>query len=528
MPPSFPPRPVPASRPRARPTPVAILLAAGALLASGPAVRATELDYLPVGDPIEAELRVLDLLDPGEGPRFALRRLHSRPLQVFEIPESPRPPGHLRAWSWRRIERWRARDLGTPADGTTPRLADWRPDPETALQLSAAVEGRGDWDERDTGFHRGSGFHGRASARVDRWLLHSHVVAGHFPGGRAWADPVVTGTDFILHTEESFVAYTPEGGRWAAQFGRSRWHWGPGEEASLLLSRTSPPLTALALRASLPAFRLDFTALHATLGAAAGEQLAAHRLEWQPHDRLRLGVSEAARYRSDGWDPLYAAGIVPYVLVQRVQAEDEPDSSGALRNNVLLGVDAAWRVADGTRIYGEFLLDDLHSESNDNPDKLAFQLGLEGAATALGRRVTWGTEYTRVSRWVYTSFFGRAFAARGEPIGFPTGPDARRVRVRGALDLSLSLQMLAAVALTERGANGLDEPYLPGGPRPDPWEFEGVTERAREAEAGARWWPASGVDVTLRGRWRRTENAGHVPGAGDDRFGASLELRLVR
>jgi len=56
--------------------------------------------------------------------------------------------------------------------------------------------------------------------------------------------------------------------------------------------------------------------ISATLRSGSGEQLAAHRIEWQPWDALRLGLSEAARYRSASWQPLYLAGILPYIMVQ--------------------------------------------------------------------------------------------------------------------------------------------------------------------------------------------------------------------
>lgn len=497
--------------------------AAAALLLAAPRTgRASTFEFLPVGDPLEAELRILDLL--GRGPE-RLVRLHSRPLQSFELPGDA-GAGPAERIALQRIGRWRARDLGFAGSaGTTPRLIQREFPDSSALEVSAGIEGGGELDENDSRFLRGSGLHLRSSLRADRWLLTSHLVAGHYPGGQSFADPLVDGTDFIIHAEESYVAYSPAGGRWSAAFGRGRWHWGPGEEASLLISKTSPALTGLAARASLPALRLDFSTLHVTLGNAAGEQLAAHRIEWQASDGLRLGVSEAARYRSDGWRPLYAVGVIPYVLVQRLEAEDEPDSSAALRNNVLVSVDAAWRIAPGTRVYGELLVDDLHSETGDNPDKLAFQLGLEGVGLVAGRRVAWGTEYTRLTRWVYTSYFGRTFAARGEPIGFPTGPDARRLRVRGTLDLNVASQLLGSVALTDRGENALDDPYLPGDPDRESWSFEGAVTRVREAEVGARWWPASGVDVTLSGRWLRVEPEG---GATDHRFGAALALRLIR
>src|SRR4029077_969705 len=134
------------------------------------------------------------------------------------------------------------------------------------------------------------------------WLAYSHLIFGQVESSRTFADPIVANTDFTTFTEESYLAYTARSGRWAAQFGRSRWHWGPGDEASLMLSKTSAPLTGLGMRASVPALKLDFAALNATRQSTAGEQLAVHRIEWQPYDRLRLGLCEAARYQSPRWE----------------------------------------------------------------------------------------------------------------------------------------------------------------------------------------------------------------------------------
>lgn len=503
-------------------------LLAAALLALAAPVRATPLDHLPVGDPLEAELRILDLLEPRGRSPFALPRLHSRPLHVFEIPAVP-AEDVARAIAFERIARWRARDLPGPAAGrTTPRLFAAGAGDDAALELSAALEGRAVLTRDTARVGRASGLQLRAGARIERWVLHSHLVAGHVPGGRRFADPLIAGSDLIVHTEDTWLGHVAASGRWAVRAGRTRWHWGPGEEGSLLLSRTAPAITGVSAHARFPALRLDVAALHATLAAAAGEHLAAHRVEWQARDGLRLGLAEAARYRADRWDLLYAAGVVPYVLVQRLAAEDEPDSAAAHRNNVMIALDAAWRVADGTRIYGELLLDDVRAEAGDHPHKLAWQLGLEGAGTVTGRRITWGVELTRISRWVYTSFFGRTHAARGEPVGFFTGPDARRVRVRGALDLSASFQVLAAATHTTRGEGRLDDPFVPGVTGGGGWSFAGVAESAREAEAGLRWWPASGVDLAVSGGFRRVRDAGHLAGAAAGEGFASLSLRLIR
>jgi hypothetical protein len=311
-------------------------------------------------------------------------------------------------------------------------------------------------------------------------------------------------------------------------FGRGRWHWGPGLEGSLILSRTAAPITALSMRGTLESFRLTGTVVNSTLESAAGEQFSAHRLEWQPIDALRIGASEAVRYQASGWEWLYASGVFPYAVAQRLLTQDEPDSSAAHRNNILAGMDVSWRVAPGTRLYGEIAVDDLSAETSTNPDKIAWQVGWDGTGMLRGQRLSWNAELTRVWRYVYTSFFGRVYEAQNRSIGYPSGPDARRVSVRLLWDPNADWQALARVTSTDQGENDLDEPYFPGTPKPDGSTFEGIVERSREIELGLRWWPAGGIDVAVRGAWRTTDNAGHVSGARTSDWLGTLELHLVR
>jgi len=343
------------------------------------------------------------------------------------------------------------------------------------------------------------------------------------------AEPTLRGTENITHTAETYFAYSAASRHWGVQFGRSRWHWGPGEEGSLLLSETAVPITGLAFHARLEPLHADGTALSATLATAAGEQLAAHRLEWQPGDGLRIGLSEAARYRSPSWQPLYVLGAIPYILVQRLQDQDEPAAQATHRNNIMVGADAAWRVAPGLRVYTEWLADDLHfGHGAAGPNRYAYQLGAEGARTVRGTRLVWGAEWTRVNRFVYTSSYGRDFVAQGLPLGFPFAPDARRIRVRTAWDLSADWQLTGVFARTDKGENTLGQPYRPVHPPVDASQLQGVVEATQDLEAGARWWPAGGVDLAAVMTCRWTENVGHLPGVHARDLGARLIFRLVR
>jgi hypothetical protein len=493
---------------------------------------ASPIQFLPVGDPIERELRLLDLLpSDSAGTAIRLPHLHSRPLRHEELQgDGGSTGGGLAAISRERVTRWLARDFpGTAAtQGVTPRLVQMAPDERSRLEISAAIEGRAEVDEHDADVLSESGLHLRSGVQLGRFFAYSDLLFGQVDSARAVTDPLVANTDLALTTNDSYLAWSDEHGDLGLQAGITRLHWGPGAEAGLLISRTAAPMAGLRAHAGLRRLGLDFEIFNATLASAEGRQLAAHRLEWQPVETLRLGLAETAVYHAAGWDALYAVGVIPYSVVQRIQNLSEPDSAAALRNNVTAAFDVAWRFVYGNRAYAEVVLDDVHLESTATPSKWGYLLGWDGVGRVGGARVSWNGEYARLSRYVYTSFYGAALEHNGEPIGYPTGPDSRRLRVGGACDFGAAWQGFASVSRTDRGEGSLGTPYVPGNPYGSPFAFEGVVERRRDLEGGVRWWPASGVDVALSGGWREVRNDGHVEGASSDGPFAALELRIVR
>jgi hypothetical protein len=509
----------------------AVLLAAPA--AAGP------LEFVSPRDPIVAELRVLECYDlPADSGRFRLPHFSSLPLQRLELMGGGPPIGQggpVRTLVSERLERELQRDaLHAFADSrarrSTPRTFQREWPGDQRAELSLGLEGAGDATdeagERHSEWRDGTGVQLRAGAQLDRWQALLNLTLGQLRGASRYTDVLVSNSDLAAQTDEAYLAYTA-GTVWSIAVGRQRFAWGPGEEGSLLLSRTAAPLSALYLHGRIAAWRVDGFVLNATTDPGRGEQLAAHRLEWQPASGLRLGVSEAARYRSDGWQVVYLAGVIPYSLAQRLLQQDG-DTAGVNRNNVELAFDAAWRPADGTRLYGELLLDDVHAKTGDIPNKYGWQAGVDGAWTRGFTRLTWNTEYTWLSRYVYTSFFGRSFTAQGAPLGYPTGPDSRRLHVRVSWDPSVDWQFTGIVSRTWKGENGLDEPFVPGSPVPPVGTLEGVAEMADDATGTVRWWPASGVDLSLSLGWLRSDNAGHVEGAERHVTHAAIAFRLVR
>lgn len=499
------------------------------------AAAATPLEYIPVGDPLEDEIRTLDVLGPLPGGRpLRLVRTGMRPLQRFELdslPSATLAPGRAHYISLMRLERTLARDRDGAVipPGGTPRLYQKHYGDGSRFELSVGAEGVVDWvTGSQVRYASDTGIHGRVALETARWLAFSHVVVGHQDSARSFADPVFQGTDVVAHTSETYIAYTGTNQLWALQFGRNRWAWGPGLEGSMLLSKTAPPITGLAFRARIEALRLDAMAISGTLRSTAGDQLAAHRLEWQVRDNLRLGLSEAAIYRSEAWQPLYLLGAIPYILVQRMMDQDEPEAKATHRNNIMVGGDVAWRIAPGTRVYAELLADDLQFTGSGYPNRFAMQVGWDGAATFRGTRLVWNGEYTRVNRYVYTSSFGRDFTSQGQSLGFPVSPDSRRMRVRGAWDFTPSWQLLAMATFTKKGENTLADPYIPGLSPASGGTLEGVVEEARELELGARWWPSVAVDLTGTLAFLHAANANHVIDATSNDVRATLAFRLLR
>jgi hypothetical protein len=512
---------------------------AGTALAVTCAV-ASPLEFVSPRDPLVAELRVLELYDlPSDSGRFRLPHFGTLPLRRAELMGDGEPIGSgspVRRLVASRLERELQRDAvwafaNARTSRSTPRLWSTGWLPNGRAELSVGLEGAYDMAEWETGlgpsrWRDGSGLHLRGGMQLDRWLAFLHLAVGQLEGASRYTDVLVSSTDVAAQTDEAYLAYT-DGSAWSVAIGRQHFAWGPGEAGSLLLSRTAAPLTALWMHARLRALGADAFALHATTEPGRGEQFAAHRLEWQPARGLRVGVSEAARYRSSGWQGVYLASVIPFSLAQRLLQQDG-DTLGTNRNNVEMALDVAWRPTDGTRIYGEFLLDDAHAKSAQFPNKYAWMLGLDGAWTHNFTRVTWNTEYAWLSRYVYSSFFGRSFTAQDAPLGFPTGPDSRRLRARVSWDPRVSWQITGITSRTWKGENDLDEPFVPGSPVPPVDQLEGVAMVADDLTGIIRWWPASGVDLSIAGGWRRIEGGDHVAGRSSIGRHLSFAVRLVR
>jgi hypothetical protein len=299
---------------------------------------------------------------------------------------------------------WSARGPGAGADPfTSPRPGTWvrfgADDRLLLLSPYARVMPRFEtgrevaWtDSTRLGF-RATYFGGRSL------VIATGFYAAEVERGRSFADPLVADSDVILHADE--LTLSARLGALRLRIGRDRHQWGMGASGTLLLSESARPFDFVEYQLRLGE-RFRFLALtgitdrHAALstpGSNPGEArfLSAHRLLWTVTPDLALGLSEGARYQADQPGLLYLGGFVPYTLVERLEMQDEPADSTEdfLRNNVLWSVDVSWRMRPGLLFYGEFLADDIATQSSSMPTRVAFQLRL--GASGRSARIRAGT-----------------------------------------------------------------------------------------------------------------------------------------
>lgn len=408
--------------------------------------------------------------------------------------------------------------------GETGPLVDLGPR-ERRFRVSAAGHLRGDYDERRDPHFRFRD-ESSASARLSLQLWPALAAFEEFGvtrirSQRAFIDAIAAHSD--LETAVLRAEITARAGALTAAAGYDLFRWGPGRRGTLLLSDAAGPMGFLYHSVGLGG-RVTATAVTGQLSRSEGRFLAAHRIEAAISPKLTVGLAEAVRYRSGNVDLLYALGILPYAVVERIHIRDaSTDSVRSLeRANIMASMDAVWRPTRDVSLYGEVLIDDFTTEDRTMPDRFAWQAGVRsdrpfgpGAIRLLG-------EYTRVRNFTYSVDYGQSFIHRNRPIGYVLGPDVENVFVEAILDVNREWQLRWSGDFTNRGEGRLGDAWSPPlGPVGNAG-LTGVVEERREVFGDARWMPRDNVDLSLGVGVRRLRNADHVPGRERDGWLARL------
>ena len=466
--------------------------------------------------------------------------IHTRPLARLDVARAliqarDRDPALESDLHWQRLARELAREFQdlevTPPYAETGPLVDAGPR-EQRFRLAMAGHARGDYDETRA-IHWRMRDESSVAARMSLELwpgfgAYEELGVTRIRGQREFIDAIAEHSD--LETAVLRGELTGRVGPLTAAAGYESFRWGPGRRGTLLLSEAAGPMTFLSLQGSVRGEHTGVTAiaLNAVISAADHAYLAAHRIEVEIAPRWTLGVSEAARYSSSGLDPLYAVGLLPYTVIERIRIrEASNDSLRSLeRANVMASADVSFRATRGLTLYGELLVDDYASEAANMPNRIAYQLGFRSDRPWGAHAVHFLGEYTRVRNYTYSVYYVENYAYRGRPLGYSLGPDAENVYVEAAFDITRNWQLRWSGDFTNHGEGRLGVPWFPSQGAVSTAGLSGVVEERRGVWGDARWMPLDAVDLSVGAGFRRVRNDANVSGADRDgwlaRFSADL------
>jgi hypothetical protein len=295
--------------------------------------------------------------------------------------------------------------------------------------------------------------------------------------------------------------------------GRIPQRWGPGRFTQLLLSTNSPALDMLKVSLEMGSL-FTFSGLTATVSSDSGTYLVAHRLDLTPARSLRIGLSEAILFRSEGLELAYMNPVIPWYPVQWNERDDD---------NAFISFDALWKPFSGLAVYGEFLIDDIQYENQGGfPDKLGWTLGADWAHPGSG--LAGVVEYTRIDRYVYGQRREcNYYLHDGVIIGSDLGPDADRITLSTGSATFWPFTSVITLNHTRHGEGSVAEGW------PDSVQAtgsfpSGTVEHSTGAVLDLSYFHSDWLEVhgSISRSWVR--NLDNVHGVSDTKTGGSFEV----
>ncbi|MCX7930207.1 MAG: hypothetical protein N2663_05750 [Chlorobi bacterium] len=283
----------------------------------------------------------------------------------------------------------------------------------------------------------------------------------------AITDPDMARAQRLFLDQRSFYdrtigALQHEGSLGRIRIGRDVVGWGYSPLGGLLLSVNQPLLDHLLVDVRYGSVRFSY--LH---GAAIGSDItgrdvptkfvAAHRVQFDPADRVSVAISDAIVYSGRGLDISYLNPLGFYVSSGLTSTERNE------RDNSLLAVETAWRPLDGMLVYGTILADDISfstltdTSAHGNNNKYAWQIGLAQRLGSGATPVIVVGEYVRINPFVYSHrTIVNSWTSQGEILGALQQPNSDRWTLAGILWLAPRLRFAARFDYLRWGENWLD------------------------------------------------------------------------
>ena len=190
--------------------------------------------------------------------------------------------------------------------------------------------------------------------------------------------------------------------RWGwVQWGQVVRSWGPPGVSGLPISPLAPGRSEFAFALGPEALRFEYRAavlsdgVSRETGDPVARHWASHRLRWRPAGSFEMSIWETTLSAEEGGpDAARFSPFIPFALFAQEDRDDE--------RNVVIGLDASWRVSPGFLLETQFALDDFISEDdNPYPHRYGFTVQARGPA---GRGGAWRGYLTALSGWALNTF----------------------------------------------------------------------------------------------------------------------------
>lgn len=273
-----------------------------------------------------------------------------------------------------------------------------------------------------------AGFSSRLSDKVSvlsSFILDEELAKSSNYTGKVWrglAGGIETGA--LSYGDERFTAVV----------GRFRSSWGP-TPTNVLFSQEARPRDGLSSSYRLGrklTFSYHFARLNPlvpdsenpadTLDVFVNRYLAAHRLDFQVSNELRIGVFESVIFAGPGRG-LELQYLNPLVFFHSSQLNEGSN------DNTFLGFDFNWRIQRRLNLYGQLLVDDFQIEKetqgDQEPDEIGFIVG--GYLVNLPGGFDLGLRWDKVTNRTYNQKLERnRYLNQNVPLGHPLGNDFER------------------------------------------------------------------------------------------------------
>ncbi|MDI6841030.1 MAG: capsule assembly Wzi family protein [bacterium] len=189
--------------------------------------------------------------------------------------------------------------------------------------------------------------------------------------------------------------------------------------------------------------------------------ISLHRVDLLPKDWINIGFTEAVIYGGPNVIPdlHYLNPIALWLPYQFIKGVD---------NNIFWGIDGRIDIKN-LAVYGELLIDDfqLLPDAQKEPNHIGCMVGIEVADPLKLQRIFILSEYTRITRWTYTSFIPwQRWEYLGYPIGHPMGPDFDNVFAKVTYHFTPTVDFYGEISYTRHGGGKVNALWpIPEHPR---------------------------------------------------------------